>query len=124
MTETKPQSPRCGDCHFWWRITSHVGACRLQAPRPGESRDEVTHWAQTSYEDFCGEWHAQDRDGASMTLCKSCAYWFFREGGLTPVDRRDATGKMVETRRPLSTPRSAAIGTPWPQRLLAGDSRG
>jgi hypothetical protein len=89
MMETRPERPHCGDCHFWWRVTSHVGACRLRAPPPGENRDEVAHWAQTFYEDFCGEWRAHDGGAAPMTLCKRCVYWSFREGGLTPVDRRD-----------------------------------
>ncbi len=94
MTETKPERPRCSDCAFWWRVTGHVGACRLRAPAPGENRDEVAHWAQTFREDFCGEWRA--RDGVPMTLCKDCVYWSFRKGGLTPVDRRDQLGKWWE----------------------------
>ncbi|ARN80967.1 hypothetical protein B1812_07650 [Methylocystis bryophila] len=77
-------------------MTAHVGACRLRAPPPGENRDEVAHWAQTFHEDFCAEWRASDGTPPSMTLCKHCAYWSFRKGGLTPVDRRDQLAKWWE----------------------------
>jgi hypothetical protein len=89
MPENRHAGRFCGNCAFWLHQTDHTGACRLHAPTPGEERDEIAHWAHTYHEDYCGEWRAEDAAAPKATLCKTCVYWSFLEGGITPVDYRD-----------------------------------
>jgi hypothetical protein len=89
MMENNDSSRRCGRCRFWQHLTDHTGACRLRAPAPGESRDEVAHWAHTFNEDRCGEWEESGSGAPGRTQCGNCVYWSFKTGGLTPVDMLD-----------------------------------
>ncbi len=84
----RPAGERCGDCAFWSRMDKQGGYCRLRAPQPGESADEVAHWPRTGQDEYCGEWQAQ---GARprLVLCRSCVYWSHPARGIMPVDRGD-----------------------------------
>ncbi len=80
---------RCGDCAFWSRMDGQGGNCRLRAPRPASSANEIVHWPRTGQDDYCGEWQPRNAAMPQLVLCKRCLYWSHPENGLMPVDRGD-----------------------------------
>ncbi len=117
MMGRRPQGERCGGCAFWSRMDKQGGNCRLRAPLPGSSADEIAHWPRTGQDDYCGEWQPGDAAAPRLTPCKGCVYWSHPEKGLTPVDRGDqlsdwwaGAGHCLRfSPRPSSTPGNRAF---------------
>jgi len=79
----------CGTCAHWRHLGEELGLCRLLAPWPGETRDEVAHWPATRRSAACGEWRAARPDAPQPTSCGGCRHWRHHQEGIDPVDRRD-----------------------------------
>ena len=79
----------CGDCAFWKHLNDSDGDCRLHAPCPSDSLDEVTHWPRTRAEQGCGDGRIKDDTALMPVACAACIYWRHPIEGLHPINVRD-----------------------------------